>query len=334
MKNYFAALFMAAISTSAQAESFRLELPVQCDMEKDCVIQNYVDHNEAEGDDAYHDFTCGTLSYDGHKGTDIRARHEGLMEKGIPVLAAADGTVLSLRDGVADKALAIKGKECGNGVLIEHGQGWKTQYCHLRKDSVAVKKGDAVKAGDTLGLMGMSGSTEFPHLHLQLTKYGAVIDPYVGITNYECDDKRASLWSAAASPKVEYVRTGILGAGFTTEEPTQEEIWAGHHRAGSIRRDAPLLIGWVELFGLRKGDVMTVELLGPDGESLAKNKELFERSKARIYSYIGKKRPDSGWPEGEYTLQFRVLREAAAGGEIRMEINESRTVNVKPPSRF
>ena len=83
------------------------------------------------------DFTCGPLSYDGHDGTDIALPTRAAMAEGVAVLAAAPGTVTGIRDGIADFAPVIQGKECGNGVVIDHGAGWVTQYCHLRQGSVA-----------------------------------------------------------------------------------------------------------------------------------------------------------------------------------------------------
>src|SRR3990170_2240552 len=70
--------------------------------------------------------------------------------KHVAVLASADGTVKGLRDGMDDILIdnltkeTVKDRECGNGVVLDHGGGWETQYCHLLKGSVSVKKGDQV----------------------------------------------------------------------------------------------------------------------------------------------------------------------------------------------
>ena len=59
-------------------------------------------------------------------------------------------------------------------MLIDHGGGWRTQYCHMRQGSVRVRKGDRVRDRQRLGTIGLSGKTEFPHLHLSVRFRGKV----------------------------------------------------------------------------------------------------------------------------------------------------------------
>ena len=91
------------------------------------------------------------------------------------------------------------GRDCGNGVVIDHDDGWQTQYCHLRRGSVGVTRGQAVARGDRLGVVGMSGRTQFPHLHLSVRRDGAVIDPFAPSDPPRCTDAAqtapAPLWS-------------------------------------------------------------------------------------------------------------------------------------------
>src|SRR5215831_9272833 len=72
-------------------------LPIDCQIGKTCIVQNYVDH---EPGPAARDYRCGSLTYDGHKGTDIRIPDRSLFERGVAVLAAASGRVRALRDGM------------------------------------------------------------------------------------------------------------------------------------------------------------------------------------------------------------------------------------------
>ena len=70
---------------SAAANPPRLGLPVSCSLGDTCFIQQFVDH--AAGPDA-RDYTCGALSYDGHKGTDFGLPNLRQMAAGVDVLAA------------------------------------------------------------------------------------------------------------------------------------------------------------------------------------------------------------------------------------------------------
>ncbi|UYV37979.1 M23 family metallopeptidase [Rhodobacteraceae bacterium D3-12] len=145
-------------------------LPVDCMIPATCYIQNFVD---ADPGPAARDFRCNPLSYDGHKGTDFALPTLADMARGVAVIAPAAGRVKGTRDGMDDGAYmtnpdSIKNRKCGNGLVIDHGNGWHTQYCHLRKGSLAVRTGQQVTPGTPLGLVGQSGFAEFPHLHFSV----------------------------------------------------------------------------------------------------------------------------------------------------------------------
>ncbi|MBM4018511.1 MAG: M23 family metallopeptidase [Planctomycetes bacterium] len=89
---------------------------------------------------------------------------------GRPILAPADGTVTEAIDGVRDNSPgSMNGYAAvGNAVIIEHRPGEVSVLAHLRQGSVAVKAGQRVKAGQTVGLCGNSGNSSEPHLHYHL----------------------------------------------------------------------------------------------------------------------------------------------------------------------
>ncbi|MCS5605465.1 MAG: M23 family metallopeptidase, partial [Alphaproteobacteria bacterium] len=120
---------MISIQALAAEPSIRLSLPVGCKIGGICTIQNYVDRDPGPG---AKDYTCGRLVYNGHKGTDFRLPDTSWLKHNIAILAAAPGKVMGTRNDVPDHAPGQydpsrnKGRECGNGVLIDHGGGWRT----------------------------------------------------------------------------------------------------------------------------------------------------------------------------------------------------------------
>ncbi|HVI59987.1 MAG TPA: M23 family metallopeptidase [Luteimonas sp.] len=87
-----------------------------------------------------------------------------------PILAPADATVLEAVDGLPDQAIGTRNTEAiaGNHVMLDLGQGEYALLAHLRRGSVAVKPGQHVARGETIGRCGNSGNTSEPHLHFHL----------------------------------------------------------------------------------------------------------------------------------------------------------------------
>ncbi|MGH6735258.1 MAG: M23 family metallopeptidase [Methyloceanibacter sp.] len=302
--------FLLFALTAGPASAFELEMPVACTPGTDCFIQQYVDRDA--GPEA-RDYVCGGETYDGHKGTDIRLRTTADVAKGVAILAAAPGVVAGLRDGMADHLLrneedqaAVADKECGNGVLIDHGDGWATQYCHMRNGSVAVKKGDKVKAGDKLGEIGYSGAAAFPHVEIVVTKDDATVDPFLADMAAACDTNEEALWTQSARAKLLYEPGVLLGSGVTDHPVTLEELEAGAPLP-QPKRDTPV-VAYLWGINLQKGDFVHV-LLRQDGTMLAENTETLDRNKAQFMLFAGKKAPQGGWPAGSYVGEIKVMRD-------------------------
>src|ERR1700756_2869601 len=102
---------------------------------------------------------------------------------GEDVLAVADGTVVSIRDGMPDETPSVlmapksKSDYGGNNVILEIAPNVFAWYAHLRQGSLTVKVGDAVKAGAPIATLGNTGPSEGPHLHLGLIDK---LDPITG----------------------------------------------------------------------------------------------------------------------------------------------------------
>ncbi len=287
----------------------RLDWPVACRAGADCQIQNYVDHDPSP---EAKDQTCGSRTYDGHKGVDIRLTSTGAMRRGVDVLAAADGRVQGGRDGMADVSVDLGGpqsvaaRECGNGVVVEHAGGFVTQYCHMAQGSVRVKAGDAVKAGQPLGKVGMSGLSDFPHLHLSVRKDGKPVDPFAyGAALETCGAPGRSLWRTT----VPYEPRVVLNAAFAGEALTlaTAELGPPAPPAGG----GPILIAYVRALGLKGGDMQSLVLRGPDGSVVARNEaQPVPRDQPLRLLFAGARRPAQGWAKGRYTARYTV----SAGG--------------------
>lgn len=289
----------------------RLELPLRCDLGRDCFIQNYFDHDPGRH---WRDYACGPLSYDSHRGTDFRLLDLRQMNAGVPVVAAADGTVVRIRDGEPDISVAkrgraaLRGRDAGNGVLVDHGDGWQTQYSHMRHGSVRVKPGDHVRAGDPLGLVGLSGNTEFPHVDFVVRRDGKPIDPFSPNVESPCGAAESAIWSADVLPALRYRPTGLLIAGFSTSPPDRDKAQAGDYSSSNLSPDSDAVVFWAETFGLRKGDRQVIELRGPRDEVLVRDEILANTDKAVWFMYAGKRRTQASWPPGVYRARYTIER--------------------------
>ncbi len=297
-----------------------MQSPIDCDVSGPCYIQQYVDHDPSDG---ARDFMCSGLSYDTHTGTDFALPSHAEMQKGVQVLASADGVVGGVRDGMADAAYSrdnadvVAGRECGNGVRLTHENGWSTQYCHLRNGSVTVKQGQMVKAGDVLGLVGQSGRAEFPHIHLVVRRDGEVIDPFDPDGQISCATPGdSSLWSERPA----YRPGGLISAGFADHVPEFSAIRAGTANDNALTTTSQALVIWGYAFGSQAGDIFRISLTGPQGEIVARDVTL-EKGQAQLFRAIGKKRRNAPWPTGTYTGTTSLIR----GGKTV----ETRTITTK-----
>jgi len=308
--------------------------PVDCAIPEVCWVQNYYDHDPGPGAE---DYTCGKLAYNKHRGTDFRVANLAVMGEGISVIASADGVVAAIRDGMPDTGIieatpeSIRGRECGNGVSLRHPNGWITQYCHLKSGSIVVEKGQRVAKGEKLGLIGLSGMTEFPHVHLEVKNGKRSVDPFVGFeATGKCGTAAKPLFEPELLAKSGYVETGLLNAGFTDTPPKGIEILRGEHVNETLPTNAPALIYWVELFGTQPGDRAQFTIFSPDGSVMVQQTHDAQPGySARRLAFSGRRRPQGGWPAGEYRGVYRLLRDQV--GETKVAFELEKTIIVGSP---
>jgi hypothetical protein len=316
--------FLASVSAAASdlPPGGGFSLPLNCTPGTDCWVINYPDMTL--GPDMA-DPACGPRSYDGHKSTDLAIRDLATMRRGVPVLAVADGVVRRTRDGMPDKIMRtkeegaqMKWRGCGNGMVVDHGNGWQTQYCHLRRGSVALRPGDSVRRGQKLGLVGMSGRTQFPHVHLTIRLRGQELDPMTGrsLTAGCGRGGWSSLWREDS--RQTYRPVSLYAVGFATGPVTARTIKEDAARPVRIDRSAPALVLWAAVFGVRAGDELVFSITGPDGKTLLRRGLTVARTQAWRFQFAGLRRKQALWPLGHYRGQA-VLRRSMGKTSIASE---------------
>ncbi|GAB3650894.1 M23 family metallopeptidase [Ramlibacter alkalitolerans] len=303
-------LLLVFLPVPALPQALSLALPIQCRPGVDCEIQNYVDRDPGPG---ARDYQCGSRSYQGHDGVDFRLPDLARQREGVAVLAAADGEVARLRDGVADVSVratgtsAVEGRECGNGVVLRHEAGFETQYCHLARGSIAVRVGQRVSAGHVLGRVGLSGRTEYPHLHFTVRRGRSLVDPFAhGAPPGTCQPGQ-SLWQPALREALAYKARSVLNTGFSARALAIEAIDEGPELPTP---QSAALLAYARAIGLKAGDVQTITLKAPDGAVLASSTaQPLPRDQAQSMVFAGVRRPATGWPRGQYRGEYVVRRD-------------------------
>ncbi|KUL93264.1 peptidase M23 [Bosea sp. WAO] len=307
-------LLCLVLATGAFSEELPLfDLPVACELGRSCFIQNYVD---ADPSASTRDYTCGTLSYDGHNGTDIRLPTMAEQRAGVDVLAAAPGRVLRRRDGMADTSVreggrdAVKGSECGNAVVIAHDAGWETQYCHMARGSLRVAVGERVEARQPIGRIGLSGLTEYPHLHFIVRHRGEIVDPFAHQAAPNACGAGRMLWLPALRPALAYQPRQVLNAGFAGTPVTMASLEAGDVVRQPPDTETPALVAYIRGIGLKIGDVQAMILRDPSGQVIARHEaERLPRNQAQTLIFVGLRKPPTGWARGTYKASYTVLHE-------------------------
>ena len=304
------------------AKDFRIILPIGCTPGMDCWVVNYIDMDPA--DDIAADFTCGSETYDKHEGIDFAVRDLNALKSGVGVLAASDGKVLRVRDGMVDRLptaneiekMLVENQGCGNGVLIDHGDGWQSIYCHLKQGSAIVKPGDNVTAGQRIAEAGHSGAAEFPHLHFGLFHNNRTIDPFSGAYADEgCGVVKGALWLEGIN--VIYEPFSIFATGFTTTVPDFDKI---RNDTSSPRKTTPaidVLAFWAGLYGLREGDIIRMDIVAPDNSVYTTRTITQDKNRARQFYYVGKRIGDPLLP-GPYQGILSVERPIGPGKAERL----------------
>jgi murein DD-endopeptidase MepM/ murein hydrolase activator NlpD len=96
------------------------------------------------------------------------------MHTGMDFTANVGTDVYATGDGVVE-AIEVSGWGYGKSIVINHGYGYKTRYAHL--SAFKVKQGQRVTRGELIGLVGNTGKSTGAHLHYEVEKGGAKVNP-------------------------------------------------------------------------------------------------------------------------------------------------------------
>lgn len=315
-------VFVCLFDHGVRAQNIQFLYPLSCTYGEDCWLVNYVDVDPADG--VAQDFKCKRKTYDGHKGSDFAIGSIAQMREGVDVLAAMKGTVLRVRDGEDDRlktdeelaSITAKNRDCGNGVLIDHGDGLQTIYCHLRQNSVVVKPKQKVKAGQKIAQVGMSGRAEFPHVHFGVLWEGGIVDPFTGVTNADgCGLMKADMWLEGLP--VGYEPVVIFDGGFRANAPDFKAIERGddaHPEVLSLQSAAFVL--WAGFYNVEQGDEVVMRIKDPDGVVFHERREVVEKTRTRQYYFTGRKIGTVQLKRGVYKGDVVIRREGEGGNGI------------------
>lgn len=310
---------LAFFMTATQAAAIEFLFPVSCQVMGNCWITNHVDLDDRIG--RVQDYMCSDKATDNNQSTHISLAGRAYILKSPPVLAAADGRVIEAIDGYPDTAAPLRGESfCGNRILIRHDDGWETSYCHLRKDSLTVRPGETVRAGQPIARIGMSGQADWPRLSFATLRNGMVFDPFSGRTSIEgCSKETHSLWAGGINPP--YEPASVSNAGFTVGDISNAAILNGTAQNATImKNEVPRLSLWALMMNLRKGDRISMSVQTPDGRILTEINETVTEDSLYYPIYLSKRRGGFLWEPGEYkglvTITRRVNGNDITSGRI------------------
>jgi len=172
----------------------------------------------------------------------------------LPVLAAADGVVVEVLDGLPDSPVGRPDldQRWGNVVVVQHGPALFSLVAHIARGTIKVRPGQRVKQGETLGLCGSSGRSPVPHLHFQLQATARVGSPTLPVELHDVvgvDGDRERLFCACVPGEGQRVRNAEASpdlAAMLRFDPGDElAVW--HERDG--RSWLERLVPELDLYG-------------------------------------------------------------------------------------
>lgn len=244
-----------AAPSCAAADLTLARFPLDGVAGRDWVITNYLDLDPKSPGVADYQGNRGAAArtYDGHSGVDVDVPSFREMDSGAAVIhAVAPGVVDEVAQDQPDRNLRCTGR--WNFVAVRHANGYRVLYGHIKAGSALVTAGQSIAAGAPLAVVGSSGCSTQPHLHLELRDCsGAAVDPF----------DEPGLWIAPPPYDLpSQVMDVVLaeGAGLTVariKDPAPDPAVVV----------APATLGVGLSAVVRGGDAVAVALTGPRGRA-------------------------------------------------------------------
>lgn len=235
-------------------------------IDRDLLLVSFADLDPTAG--IAFDVNCAGLTYDAHAGLDVALRsfaEQGPTNspEGVPVFAPLDGTVIFAADARPDRNTACDGD--ANAIVIDHHDGQRTYFWHLKRNSLRHALGQPVRAGEQIGLTGSSGCSAWPHLHFQIDSPAFSREPTTG----PC---LASPSPMRAPPTIDLAMR-VIDRAITPAMLFAHQPPATLPRARHIALTDDGVTSWITLLNLRSESAVLNRLVRPDG-SVARQSEL------------------------------------------------------------
>lgn len=311
LASLFILVFLAFGVPTASASP--LMFPLVCEAGQGCFVIGYPDVDKTP--DSAKDYACGPATHESDPFLRIGLPDVATLTLGMFVVAADKGRVIDATDGLSDTVAASKAQikkgtsVCGNGVVIDHGRGLTTAYCHLRRGSIRVKNGDVVEKGQVIASAGQSGVALWPQLAFSIQKNGYTIDPITGGSPAEgCGFKARDVVELPEVFKT-YQPAAIVNLGFSIGPQTSQNVALGKaERFAQIAPSSPSITLWGMIVGLKKGDTVKTTLADGRGRIFHQQNLVMDQDRERQLINFGRQRGYAYWRAGTYSGEVVVTR--------------------------